>query len=185
MPTGVRTPVAIMSMRARAGAVQALVQPGRRTDLSSSSTSSAVVRGVLSGQRIRSIRRSGSGAQAEYHRIRASFGHSERGRRRMVVSAIEYGAGSVPVSARPTLPNTVRTSPNLLMARSCQNSCVAACSGGAPGNVVGMYSRSPSSIRGRNSPPRRDTMGKQEASASNAVARVSVGRLSAKWTNGR
>ena len=37
-------------------------------------------------------------------------GHSERGRKRMIVSAIAYDAGSVAVSARPILPNTVATS---------------------------------------------------------------------------
>ena len=134
MPTGVRTPVAIMSMRARAGAVQAL--PSSRADcadLSSSSISSAVVRGVASGQTRRSTRCSGAGAQLEYQRRRGIFGHSPRGRSRIVVSAIEYGAGSVPVSARPTLPNTVATSSNWLIAWSCQNSCRAACSGGTPG----------------------------------------------------
>ena len=126
MPTGVRIPVAIMSMRARAGAVQEAVQPGRRTALSSSSISSGVVRGVLSGHASDSARRRGAGAQPEYQRVRGTFGHSSRGRSRMVVSAIEYGAGSVPVSARPTLPNTVATSPNLLRAWSCQKSWSAA-----------------------------------------------------------
>ncbi len=37
-------------------------------------------------------------------------GQSARGRNRMVVSAIESGAGSVAVSARPILPNTVAIS---------------------------------------------------------------------------
>ncbi len=89
MPTGVRTLVAIMSMRARAGVVQAAVHPGSRTALSSSSTSSAVVRGVRSGHTWRKIRRSGSGAQRLYQRTRPTLGHSERGRSRIVVSAIE------------------------------------------------------------------------------------------------
>ncbi len=41
IPTGVRTPlVDIMSMRARAGAVHALVQPGERLASSSFATSS-------------------------------------------------------------------------------------------------------------------------------------------------
>ena len=128
-PTGVRTPVAIMSMRARAGAVQALRQPGRLAALSSSSISSAVVRGVASGQTSaqHALQRRGRPARVPARGARI-FGHSSRGRSRIVVSAIEYGAGSVAVSARPTLPNTVATSSNWLIAKSCQKSCRAACS---------------------------------------------------------
>ncbi len=127
-----------MSIRERAGAVHELLQPGRRTASSSSSISSAVVRGVRSGQKTASVERSGAGAHPEYQRVRGSLGHSPRGRRRITVSAIEYGAGSVPVSARPTFPKTLATSPNLPIAWSCQKSCWAAWSGGTPGKVVGM-----------------------------------------------
>ena len=146
--TGVRAPVAIMSVRARAGAVQALVQPGRRVARSSISTSSPVVGGVSSGHRRESARRTGRGAQPLYHRVRARLGHCARGSSRTVVSAIENGAGSVAVSARPTLPNTVATSLKAAMARSCLRSARSACSGDRPGSVVGMNRRSPSSMRG-------------------------------------
>ena len=104
-----------MSIRARAGAVQALVQPGRCVARSSFSTSSAVVSGVSSGQSLPSAQRNGAGAQPEYHRLRASFGQVDCGRRRIVDSTIENGAGSVAVSARPTLPNTPATSGSLLI----------------------------------------------------------------------
>src|SRR5262249_37282518 len=113
IPTGVRTPlVDIMSIRARAGAVHALVHPGMRLASSSFAVSSAIVSGVCSGHGTPSTRFSHRGAQVEYQRDRGSNGHSDRGFRRIVVSAIEYGAGSVAVSARPTLPNTAATSGN-------------------------------------------------------------------------
>src|SRR3954467_8256828 len=107
MPTGVRTPVAIMSIRPRAGAVHALVQPGSRVARSRPATSSAVVGAISSGQSTPSARRTGPGAQLVYQRARWYFGHWSRGTSRIVVSAIAYGAGSVAVSARPTLPNTL------------------------------------------------------------------------------
>ena len=76
MPTGVRTPVAIMSIRPRAGAVQALVQPGSRVARSRPATSSAVVGVVSSGHTRPSALRTGPGAQLEYQRSRLYFGHS-------------------------------------------------------------------------------------------------------------
>ncbi len=113
IPTGVRTPlVDIMSIRALAGAVHALVHPGRRLASSSFATSSAIVSGVSSGHASPSAPFSQGGAQFVYQRDRLSKGHSDWGLRRMVVSTIEYGAGSVAVSARPTLPKTVATSGN-------------------------------------------------------------------------
>jgi len=57
-----------MSMRARAGALQALTHPGARVALSSLSTSSAVVSGFSSGQKNRSAVLSPLGAQLEYQR---------------------------------------------------------------------------------------------------------------------
>ncbi len=78
-----------MSMRARAGAVHALVQPGIRVAWSRRSTSSAVVGGVASGHTSRSALFKKGGAQLEYQRLRSIFGQSERGKSRMVVSAIE------------------------------------------------------------------------------------------------
>ena len=91
MPTGVRTPVAIMSMRPRAGAVHAPTQPGRCEARSSFSTSSDGVSGPDSGQRKPSTRRSAGGLHPEYHhRVRDTFrplgARPEDG---MVVSAIE------------------------------------------------------------------------------------------------
>jgi len=95
-----------MSMRARTGAVQAFVQPGRTVFVSRCSTSSSVVIGARSGQIRRSRRLNGSGAQLEYQRAWNIRGHSPRGWSRMVVSAIENGAGSVALSLRPIFPNT-------------------------------------------------------------------------------
>ncbi len=118
---------------------------------------------------------SGAGVQREYQRVRGSLGHSARGRSRMVVSAIENGAGSVAVLARPTLPSTLATSGNWLSVWSILRSCTAASPADTPGNVVGMKSRSPSSTRG----------GKQETIANAAVSRVKAGRARAKCTNGR
>ena len=127
-----------MSMRARIGAVQPPLQPGSRAARSRLSTSSARVGGVSSGQIRPSARRSGRGAQPLYQRVRASFGHCDRGSSRTVVSAIDSGAGSVAVSARPTLPNTVATAPKALMAWSCRRSSSSACSALTPAIVVGM-----------------------------------------------
>ena len=71
IPTGVRTPVAIMSMRARAGAVQALVQPGSRTASSSAATSSASCAASRRARAAAAASLSGRGAQPEYQRRRA------------------------------------------------------------------------------------------------------------------
>src|SRR5712692_9753295 len=185
MPIGVRIPVAIMSIRARAGAVHALAHPGSRAARSSFSISSEVFIGVSSGQTRRSARRRNGGAHLEYQRCRGSVLHSARGRRRIVVSAIENGAGSVAVSARPTFPNTDATSVDLAKARSCRRTCAPPSSIGAPGSVVGMNNRSPSSMRGRNSPPRRSAIGTQDTSSRVAISSVSIGRERAKWTKGR
>ena len=78
MPTGVLTPVAIMSMRARAGPVHALRHPGRLADRSSASISSRLVRGVASGQTSRSTRCNGPGAQLDVAAGRA-FGSQMTG----------------------------------------------------------------------------------------------------------
>ena len=68
IPTGVRIPVVSMSIRARAGAVQALLQPGRRAAQSSRSIGSEVVARRSSGQSRPNTRRSGPGAHPEYQR---------------------------------------------------------------------------------------------------------------------
>ena len=80
-------------------------------------------------------------------------GHSDSGFNWMVVSIMSIGAGSVAVSARPALPNTVFTSGNDLMMRSVIWRICRALVGEMPGNVVGMYSKSPSYSGGMNSEP--------------------------------
>ncbi len=71
----------------------------------------------------------------------------------MVVSIIDSGAGSVAVSARPTLPNTDSTSGKVLMILSVCCSISLALVIEMPGKVVGMYRRSPSHSGGMNSEP--------------------------------
>ena len=63
------------------------------------------------------------------------------------------GAGSVAVSARPILPNTVSTSGTVLISRSVVCSSWRASPMEMPGLVVGMYIQSPSSSGGMNSLP--------------------------------
>jgi len=184
-PTGVRMPVETMSRRPRTGAVQALVQPGSRADLSSSATSSALFTGRSSGQIRPSTRRSAGGAQAENQRCSAVRGHPVRGRSRTVVSAMVSGAGSVAVSARPIFPKTVATAGEPASAESWKRSCSGSSSSGAPGKVLGMKRRSPSSMRGRNSRPSPGSSGRQERSAAPAMASVQPGRESATCTKGR
>ena len=111
MPTGVLIPVESMSIRALIGIVHAFVRPGKGIARSSSAISFSV---VIPGR------------------------HSERGRRVIVVSIIERGAGSVAVSARPTLPKTRSTSGKLAMIRSvCCKSSLAFVTE-TPGKAVGM-----------------------------------------------
>src|SRR6266545_6817127 len=98
MPTGVRTPVVSMSMRALMGMVQALVVPGILSASFISAISSCQDR--RSGQTRRHRRLlSHSGDHEEYQR--ALCLHSAGALRMTVVSIIEKGAGSVEVSARP------------------------------------------------------------------------------------
>ncbi len=113
-------------MRFRIGGTQMLDSPGTRTARSSSSTSLSV---VMPGR------------------------HSSRGLNWIVVSIISSGAGSVAVSARPILPNTLCTSGICLIIRSVCCSSSPALPADSPGSAVGMYSRSPSSSGGMNSPP--------------------------------
>ena len=79
--------------------------------------------------------------------------HSDLGFNVMIVSNISVGAGSVAVSALPALPNTVSTSGNDLMMRSCVCISSAAFVTERPGSVVGMYISVPSSRFGMNSLP--------------------------------
>ncbi|MNM88076.1 hypothetical protein D3C81_1002750 [compost metagenome] len=93
----------------------------------------------------------------------------------MVVSNISIGAGSVAVSARPALPNTVATSGTVLIRRSvCCSNC-AALPTDSPGSADGMYSRSPSSSGGMNSPPIRMTGQAVASNRSAAIATVALG----------
>ena len=135
IPTGVRTPVVSMSMRALMGMVQAFVWPGMRSAWSISATSSSqVIRSRQTRRRTASF--SHSGAQPEYQR---SFGrHSESGFSWTTVSIIEKGAGSVEVSARPALPWTLTTSGNAFRIRSWTWSRREASVTLMPGSVVGM-----------------------------------------------
>ena len=111
MPTGLLMPVASMSIRFLIGGTQTFESPGTCTERSSSSTSLSVV-------------------------IPAR--HSLRGLNWIVVSIISIGAGSVAVSARPTLPNTRATSGTALIIRSvcCRSS--PALPAESPGSAVGM-----------------------------------------------
>ncbi len=64
--------------------------------------------------------------------------HSLRGLSVTTVSAMARGAGSVAVSARPILPNTVSTSGNSLRRRSISWRIFAASATDIPGNALGM-----------------------------------------------
>ena len=92
MPTGVRIPVASMSIRPLIGIVQALVTPG-----------------MLTAESISAIRRS-----------KVIPGrHCDSGLSVIVVSNMSSPAGSVAVSARPAFPHTWSTSGNDFRIPSC------------------------------------------------------------------
>ena len=111
MPTGVRMPVASMSMRVLIGYTHAFDTPGNFTRASSSAFSFS---GVMPGR------------------------HWSRGLNWIVVSNISIGAGSVALSARPALPNTRSTSGTVRMSLSVCCSSARAASVESPGSVVGM-----------------------------------------------
>ena len=96
MPTGVRMPVASMSILFLIGMVQALLTPESEGLVQFGNQ-------FVEGQPAR---------------------HSLSGFRLITVSAISSGAGSVAVLARPALPNTDSTSGKVLMILSwvCNNS---------------------------------------------------------------
>ena len=125
MPTGVLMPVESMSMRVRMGIVHALFRPGICTTLFSASVSS-------SGVRLRCAMTLPSSS------LMSTAGHSDSGLRRIVVSIMSIGAGSVAVSARPALPKTSATSGNDLISRSVTCRISRAFVGEMPGNVVGI-----------------------------------------------
>ena len=125
MPTGVLMPVESMSMRVLMGIVQALFRPGICTVLFIASINSSGVR-----------RRCAMILPSSF--VISTAGHCASGFRRIVVSIMSIGAGSVAVSARPALPKTCSTSANDLMSRSVVCKSSRAFVGETPGNVVGM-----------------------------------------------
>jgi hypothetical protein len=77
---------------------------------------------------------------------------------------------------RPShLPEDGGTAGEPASAESWKRSCSGSSSSGAPGSVLGMKRRSPSSMRGRNSRPSPGSSGRQERSAAPAMARVQPG----------
>src|SRR5437660_4027051 len=92
----------------------------------------------------------------------------------MVVSYMSSGALSVALSERPTVPNTVSTSGNERMIRSCScNSCVASLMA-IPGNAVGIYKEDPSYRAGMNWLPNFHANGKVSARNSRLSSSVVV-----------
>ena len=157
MPTGVLIPVESMSMRVLIGMVQALVTPGRRTVASSSANSRAT---VMPGR------------------------HWSGGLSVMMVSIIDSGAGSVAVSARPTLPNTVSTSGTWRIIRSVCCRISRALVMDRPGSVVGMYRMSPSLSGGMNSEPNWRSGTRVTANTAPAPTRTSALRRRMKRMTG-
>ena len=162
-PASARPPsTSCPSVRAPAR-VQALAQPGARVARSSLSTSSAVVSGFSSGQTRPSTRCS---------RRRRPARVPARARRPSATPRVAAAESS----SRPwrTAPDpwrcwrappcrTLRPPPGIAQrlvhpAELHRRHRPAV----TPGNVVGMNSRSPSSTRGRNSPPSRVTIGKHD-----------------------
>ena len=94
------------------------------------------------------------------------------------------GAGSVAVSARPTLPKTEITSGKPRSTRSWRCSDALASSMEMPGKVVGMKSTSPSFRGGMNSLPSRRASGTAERMASSPSATVVLGQRRATKTKG-
>jgi len=120
MPTGVRTPVVSMSIRVRIGGAIAIWYPGIRSAASRSRDSSASVRARASGHTAPNAGFTQSGAYSLYQRGVYRVGHSSCGRNVITVSIMSSCAGSVAVSARPTLPCTDATSAKLLIVWSCR-----------------------------------------------------------------
>ena len=158
MPTGLLMPVASMSMRFRIGGTQMLLSPGTLTAASSSSTS---LSGVMPAPPF------------------------ARGLNWIVVSNISIGAGSVAVSARPALPNTRATSGTVLIIRSVCCSSWPAFDADRPGSADGMYSRSPSSSGGMNSPPSCITGMTVRHRRAAAIASVAFGKRRTASSAGR
>ncbi|MOA32065.1 hypothetical protein D3C78_1532540 [compost metagenome] len=94
------------------------------------------------------------------------------------------GAGSVAVSARPALPNTVATSGTVLINRSVSCSSLLASRADMPGNDDGIYNRSPSSSCGINSLPNRLSGYRVNSSNSNETPSVVFGRANTAASTG-
>src|SRR6266478_10042228 len=107
-------PVLCMSMRFFTGMVQALDTPGRRNAWSIWRVSSAGESRSDEKRRHNGLTQVGQPSYQEGTGLQSSLGL-----RRITVSIIESGAGSVDVSARPALPNTLFTSGKLFKMRSC------------------------------------------------------------------
>jgi len=103
----------------------------------------------------------------------------------MVVSNISSGAGSVALSARPAFPKTRSTSGTVLMRRSVCWSSSVALETDRPGSADGMYSRSPSSRGGMNSPPTRVSGMTVSARTTPAMPSVAFGKRSTPSSAGR
>ena len=103
----------------------------------------------------------------------------------MVVSNISSGAGSVAVSARPALPYTLATSGTVLIKRSVCCKSSEALPVERPGKADGMYSRSPSSSFGMNSPPMCCSGHRLTTSAMAANTRVIFGPRRTRLSSGR
>lgn len=102
----------------------------------------------------------------------------------MVVSIISSGAESVAVSALPLLPKTLATSGTCRISLSVVCSNCAAWAGEIPGSVEGMYSRSPSLMFGKNSPPRRSNGQITVTMENAATSRVIRGQRSTASNSG-
>src|SRR5439155_21949982 len=105
------------------------------------------------GHRTRSAGVVHAGAAADHQRGWWIRGHWSRGLSFTTVSTIDNGAGSVGLLDLPALPNTVSTSGNWRISRSCVCTLRLASSMLRLGNVVGMYNMSPSLSGGMNSCP--------------------------------
>ena len=126
MPIWVRMPVESISMRFRMGCVQMFVTPGICNLVSSRARMASLV---------------------------SPLGHCSFGLKVMVVSHMFTGAGSVEVSARPTLPTTMATAGSAAMMPSCWRRSVVASVREMRGSVMGMKSAVSSSRGGMNSEP--------------------------------
>ena len=183
-PTGVRTPVVIMSIRVLTGNSQALAKEGIWTARSISSISSSQVMRRSSGQSHRNGALNAFGTHPEYHRSAFLERHSFSGFNTTVVSTMLRGAGSVEVSALPTFPKTLSTSGNSLSSLSWIWRYLVASVTEIPGRVIGMYRIVPSLRGGMNSSPRPRKTGTVRAITRRATRMVAYRCLRTKSSAG-